>query len=450
MTFRGSHVLVVGLGKSGLGAVRLLRGEGARVRAVDSRPLSDLPDVQNLVDREEISFAADNEAALEAVDLVVPSPGVPLSHPVLAGATARGIPLVGEVELAWHFLQGPIAAITGSNGKTTTTALTGHIFSAAGIPAQVGGNIGVAVTAMAPLSRHLQWNILELSSFQLETVSRFRADIAAILNITPNHLDRHGTLAAYAEAKGRILRNQRQCDAAVLNEANEMSRGFRGTTPARTVFFDGSDCAIAGDAIELFGKRLMSLREIPLPGRHNAENVMAAALMASLAGASHEAIAAAVTTFHGVPHRLEFVREFNGIRFYNDSKATSVDATRKALEALPGPLWVILGGTHKGASYLPLLPLLEEKAKGTLLIGAASPLIEQELAGKTWLIPSGTLEQALANAVAAAEPGDTVLLAPACSSYDQFRSYEHRGETFRQLVEQLASPHSPQEQQHGS
>jgi UDP-N-acetylmuramoylalanine--D-glutamate ligase len=411
MHFSGQRILILGYGKSGRAAHDLLATHGATVSIADKRAPA-LPDVPE---------------SLTGQDALVVSPGIALGHPVIQAAYSRGIPVLGEIELAWYFLRGPILAVTGTNGKTTTTSLVGHIL---GCP--VGGNIGFPATAMAAASRFLQWNVLEVSSFQLETVTHFRADIAAILNITPNHLDRHGTFEAYAAAKHNIFRNQRPADWAVLN-----ARQPEANTPAQRALFNGGAAVRNGDAIELFGARLMDVADIPLPGRHNEENVMAAAVLASLAGASHEQIAQRVATFRGVPHRLEFLREVNGVRYYNDSKATSVDATLKALEALPGPLWVILGGVDKGASYQPLAAQLAAKGRAALLIGAAAPLISRDLAGVLPLEAVGTLAAAVAHVARHAAPGDTVLLAPACASFDQFDSFEHRGDTFRRLVEAL-------------
>jgi UDP-N-acetylmuramoylalanine--D-glutamate ligase len=437
MRFTGQHVLVLGLGKSGVGAMHLLLSLGAKVTGCDSRKLSDLPDVQKLVDNSEISFTPDREALLSSVDALVVSPGISPTHSITQAAVRRGIPVVGEIELASEYLRGPILAITGSNGKTTTTSLVGHILETAKVPSQVGGNIGFAATDMIPTSNFLQWNVLELSSFQLETVSQFHAQIAAVLNITPNHLDRHGYFETYAKAKGNIFRNQRSGDWAVLNASNEASSAFAPSVYSRVARFCGEAANVNGKRVELFGKPLMSVDEIPLPGNHNLENVMAAATMASLAGAPHADIAAAVSTFKGVRHRLEFIREFQGVKFYNDSKATSVDATLKAVEALPGPLWVILGGLDKGGSYMPLAEPLRQKAKAALLIGSAAPIIEKELKDHVALDLAGNLENAIHSIVNQAQPGDTVLLAPACASYDQFKSFEHRGDTFRKLVEAL-------------
>jgi UDP-N-acetylmuramoylalanine--D-glutamate ligase len=384
-----------------------------------------------------IEFVGQAEADLTGIDFLVTSPGVPQSNELIRGAFRLGLPVLGELELAYRFLSGPVIGITGSNGKTTTTALTGHILKVAGVAAQVGGNIGLPVTELIAVSRPGQWNVLELSSFQLETVSEFHAQIAAVLNVTPNHLDRHGDFATYARTKGRIFGNQSETDHAVLNAGNETSAAYANVTVARKQFFGGAETQVVGGEIILEGERLMSAAEAPLPGRHNLENIMAAALMSRLAGAGLEAIAEGVRSFAGVPHRLEFVREIQGVRYYNDSKATSVDATLKALEALNGPLWVILGGVDKGGSYLPLESELRAKAKTVLLIGKATPIIAAELGGRVNVVECGDLETALARASSEAVAGDSVLLAPACASYDQFTSFEHRGDRFKSLVKEL-------------
>jgi UDP-N-acetylmuramoylalanine--D-glutamate ligase len=424
-----SHTfLVLGLGKSGLGSAALLRRQGAKVLATDDRHHESSAD---------FTFLPPAEAAATRYDALVISPGVPLSHPVAAAARAHGLPILGEVELAFQFLQGPVAASTGSNGKTTTTSLIGAMLEAAQVPAQVGGNIGFAVTGMTLTSRPLQWNVLEISSFQLESISSFHPQIAAVLNVTPNHLDRHGDYESYHAAKGRIFANQKAADWAVLNQADPGSSAYSPKLLSRVAWFQGAAAHLDGDRLELFGRPLMPVSDVRLPGAHNLENVMAAAVVSSLAGASHEAIAQAAASFKGVPHRLEFIRESHGVKYYNDSKATSVDATLKALAALPAPLWLILGGKGKGASYSPLLPLLEGKAKAVLVIGEDAPNIERDLASAVRLVPAGSLAAAIEFAARSASPGDTVLLAPACASYDQFTSYEHRGDTFRQLVEAL-------------
>jgi UDP-N-acetylmuramoylalanine--D-glutamate ligase len=352
--------------------------------------------------------------------------------------------VIGEVELAARFLKGRTIGITGSNGKTTTTALVGHILQDSGIAVQVGGNIGTPVTAMIESSRPDQWNVLELSSFQLETISEFHADVAVALNVTQNHLDRHHTFANYAAAKGRLFETQNAGSFAILNADDPTCVGYASITAASPLWFSGTRAVTPGvwlaDGKILFdGEPLMDTGEIPIRGLHNIENTMAAAAAARLAGASLASIAAAVRTFKAVEHRLEFVRTLNGVDFYNDSKATSVDATLKALTAFSGGLWVILGGKDKGLDYTLLRAPLAAKAHAALLIGAAAAKIAEQLDGALPLERSETLENAVRFVHAHARPGDTVLLAPACASFDQFKSYEHRGQVFKSLVQKLES-----------
>jgi UDP-N-acetylmuramoylalanine--D-glutamate ligase len=371
------------------------------------------------------------------------SPDVPADLPPLQSARRRGARVVGEVELAAPYLKGRNIGITGSNGKTTTTSLIGHILRHAGLPVQVGGNIGTAVTAMIDSSRDDGWNVLELSSFQLETISQFRAHIGLALNVTQNHLDRHHTFENYAAAKGRLFETQQPGDFAVLNAEDPVCVSYASRTAASVEWFSSRrkvapGAQLCGDKLVLHGKLLIERGEIPIRGLHNVENVLAASIAAACAGAPHETIAAAVRTFKAVEHRLEFVRQVRGIDFYNDSKATSVDATLKALDAFNGGVWIILGGKDKGLDYTTLRGPLAAKSRAALLIGAATPKIASALSGAVPLIEAGTLDAAIAHAYAHGQPGDTVLLAPACASFDQFRSFEHRGEVFKEIVNRLA------------
>jgi UDP-N-acetylmuramoylalanine--D-glutamate ligase len=306
----------------------------------------------------------------------------------------------------------------------------------------VGGNIGVPLTAMIDSSSDDGWNVLELSSFQLETIETFRAHIALVLNITQNHLDRHHTFENYGSAKRRIVETQLSGDFAVLNADDPVCVEFARHTAASVEWFSGSHKVSPGahlcaDKLVLDSSLLMTVGEIPIRGRHNVENVLAASIAAARAGVSHESIAAAVRTFRAVEHRLEFVRKVDGVDYYNDSKATSVDATLKAIDAFPGGLWVILGGKDKGLDYSALRDSLAQKARAVLLIGAAAGKIGQQIEGAAPLVNVGTLDGAIAHARAHAVAGDTVLLAPACASFDQFKSFEHRGETFKKLVGDL-------------
>jgi len=435
----GKRVLTVGMGRSGLAAVELLAAQGARVQATDLKPLAELPEAASRLVRLGVEFHIQSPEVFQAAEVIVISPGVPADLELLEQARRRGVPVLGEVELAGQFLQGKIIGITGSNGKTTTTALAGHLLRGAGVPAQLGGNIGEAACGMVAASRPDQWNVLELSSFQLETIERFRAAIAVALNLTPDHLDRHHDFAAYAAAKARLFETQTAEDIAVLNADDAACVEYSRRTRARTFWFSlkkpvHPGMYLAGDQLWSGGEPFLESRRVPLRGRHNLENTLAAACAAHLAGAGLADIAAAVETFPGVEHRLEFVAHVSGVDFYNDSKATNVDATLKALEAFDGGLWVILGGKDKGAPYTPLRALLAAKARAALLIGAAAPIIARQLEGAVPLLDCGVLEEAVRTAFQRAVPGDTVLLAPACASFDQFKNYEHRGRAFKQLV----------------
>lgn len=440
--YSGTAALVVGMKRSGIAAAELLAREGARVRATDLKPLEELPEAGEVLERLHIPFERQSPAVFDDAQLIVLSPDVPADLAPLEAARARGAKVIGEIELAAPFLRGRNIGITGTNGKTTTTSLIGHIFREAGVPSQVGGNIGKPATTMIESSREDGWNVLELSSFQLETIIDFHAHIAVALNVTQNHLDRHHTFANYVAAKGRLFETQRAEDEAVLNCEDPICEGYASLTPARLNWFSSRREAapgayLHGDQLFLDSTPLMAASEVPIRGRHNLENVMAAAIASARVGVPHEAIAAAVRTFHAVEHRLEFVRNLSGVDFYNDSKATSVDATLKALDAFDGGLWVILGGKDKGLDYSPLRLPLSHKAREAVLIGAAAEKIAKELNGSVTLTQAGTLDDAIQHAFANAKPGDTVLLAPACASFDQFRSYEHRGETFKQLVNAL-------------
>ena len=433
MKIQGATVLVAGMAKSGLAAIQLLKKHGAaRVIATDKKPF-DAAAVQ--VDE----FRLQSPQAFEGVDLIVLSPGVPLNA---VPATIK-TPVIGDLELTAPFLKGRTIGITGSNGKTTTTSMIGHILKESGIACQVGGNIGVPPAAMVETSQDDQWNVLELSSFQLETIQEFRAHIGVCLNITPDHLDRHGTLDAYVAAKRRLFETQAEKDYSVLNADDAICSSFAQFTRSQTDWFSTSlSVAPPGFCLDPYGALrsqagfLMWAREIPVRGRHNIENTLAAAAAAHLAGATLSQIGAAVKTFKAVEHRLEFVRDWNGIAFYNDSKATNVDASLKAIDAFDQGLWIILGGRDKDSDYTVLRESLEHKAKHVLLIGAAAEKIASQLKGLP-LTHAQDLKTAIEIAAAQATQGDTVLLAPACASFDQFDNYEHRGRVFKSLVNSL-------------
>lgn len=451
MEFTGKHVLVIGTKRSGRAAIERLGKRGAHVRAMDAQPLT--PDERAHFAALQVPVVSQEQQNLTEQgrdpDLIVLSPAVPYDLPMLSEARERGVAVIGEVELASYFLKGPVAGITGSNGKTTTTALTGHLLRECGVPCQVGGNIGTAITSLIESSADDQWNVIELSSFQLETISRFHASIAACLNVTPDHLDRHHTFEAYAAAKARLFETQRSADSAVLNYDDATCRRYAERAKAEVFWFSASQpvprgISLAGADLCFERKPFMPRSQIGLRGLHNVENVMAACLVAYLAGAKLAELGAAVESFPGVEHRIEFVRELDGVQYFNDSKATNVDAALKAIDAFPHNLWIILGGKDKGSDYSALRAPLHERAKAALLIGAeggyayaAAPLIRETLSGSVPLIGCGTLDRAVEYARKHAQPGDTVLLAPACASFDQFQNYEERGRTFKHLVAEL-------------
>jgi UDP-N-acetylmuramoylalanine--D-glutamate ligase len=446
MELKNKRVLVVGLGKSGLAAAQFLKERGATVTVSDARPATLIKELPSLLDQ---GFAVETGShgllTFRRQDLIVVSPGVPMTTPELMQVKAMGMRVIGEMELGAQYLRGELIAITGSNGKTTTTTLLGEILKAAGLPTLVGGNIGTPVTAMVAESGATSWSVLEVSSFQLETIEAFRPRIAMVLNITPDHLDRHGSFEAYAAAKARITENQTAEDFLILNGENKAAQMVAARTKAQIYWFSGrrpikQGAFVHGGSV-LFvpsegakAEPVMPVAEIPLAGSHNVENVLAAVCAARLAGVSSEVIRAAVASFKAVEHRLEFVRELGGVRYYNDSKATNVDATEKAIAAFPGGVHLILGGKDKDSDYTTLEPLLRERVKTVITIGSAAEKIERQLAGIAKIESAETLARAVARAQEIAIASDTVLLAPACASFDQFENYEHRGRVFKELV----------------
>ncbi len=447
MELKGKKVLVVGLGKSGLAAALFLRRRGAHVTVSDIRSAEALAkDIPALLD-EGIMVETGGHGLLtfRRQDLIVVSPGVPLNTPELAQVKSFGLPVIGELELAARFLKGKTLAITGSNGKTTTTALVGEILEKAGIPTLVGGNIGVPVVALIEQSSDETWSVLEVSSFQLESTERFHPVIAVILNITPDHLDRHGSFENYALAKERIFAAQNENDFVILNADNARAAQAAARSVAKVYFFSVEHSVLQGawvedgflvyrgtkgDPIE----KIMPLSGVPLKGAHNVENVLAAVCASRLAGATAEQVRSGVESFQAVEHRLEFVAKINGVDFYNDSKATNVDATAKAIASFSSGIHVILGGKDKNSDYTQLAQLLRERVRAVYTIGSAAAKIENELRGVVPILSCETLDNAVCAAGSAARPGEVVLLAPACSSFDQFENYEQRGKVFKELV----------------
>ncbi len=449
MDVKGKRVLVVGLGKSGVASALFLESRGARVTVSDSKSEDQLrEEIPALLDRGiVVETGKHGERTSRDQDLIVVSPGVPFDVQPLQNARRLNIPVIGEIELAAQSLKGKIVAITGSNGKTTTTTLTGEIIASGGSQALVGGNIGTPAISFADQSSPATWVVLEISSFQLETIQTFRPKIAAILNITPDHLDRHGSMEAYTAAKARIFENQTSEDFAVLNLDNEITARMGSGIKSKVYQFSRERDIERGTFIKAghivfrdAGKstQIMPLEEITLKGTHNVENVLASCCIGMLAGVAPEKIRRAVRDFKAVEHRLEFVATVNGVQYFNDSKATNVDATIKALESFPKNIHVILGGKDKGSDYTVLNDLLRKRVKQVYTIGAAAQKIEQQIGNTVPVVSAGTLEVAVRKASQAAQKGDIVLLAPACASFDQFQSYEHRGRAFKEIVQELA------------
>ena len=443
----GKRVLVVGLARTGVVTALFSAGYGATVTATDERPEAELGETAAKLRAAgvKLELGGHNSDSFAKQDLIVVSPGVPAKLPALELARARSIPVWSEIELAWQFLRGKLIAITGSNGKTTTTSLVAHILQTASIPTLVGGNIGTPLLALVENSMDTTVTVAEISSFQLETIEKFRPEIGVLLNLRPDHLDRHASFDEYALAKMRMFENQIERDIAVLN-ADDPEITRRMPTKPHIFWFSRQKRVAAGAFLrdgQIFFRNegsevaLARREEIPLRGEHNVENVLAACAAAYLAGAEPGAIASGIKTFKSVEHRLEFVAEISGVQFYNDSKATNVDAAVKAIEAFPGSLIVILGGKDKGSPYTPLRELLHERARLAILIGVAAHKIAEDLGDSVPLNNAGTLDRAVEIAMQNAQAGDTVLLAPACSSFDQFENFEHRGRRFKELIANL-------------
>jgi UDP-N-acetylmuramoylalanine--D-glutamate ligase len=448
MDLANKRVLVVGLGKSGVASALFLKAHGARVTVSDTKSGDELRnEIPVLLDHGiTVETGGHGERTFRGQDLIVVSPGVPVDAPPLVQARALGESVIGEIELAALFLPGPIIAITGSNGKTTTTTLTGEIMTAAGFSALVGGNIGTPAISLAEHAKPETVIVLEVSSFQLETVQTFRPKVAVVLNVTPDHLDRHRTFEIYVDAKARVFENQQGSDFAVLNADDATCVAMAARTRAQVFWFSRLKEVQLGAWVRegniLFRdatgqKEIMQVAEIPLKGAHNLENVLAAVCAGALMGCAPEKIRQAVRDFKAVEHRLEYVATIRGVDYYNDSKATNVDATIKALESFPANIHLILGGKDKGSDYAVLNDLLRQRVKRVYTIGAAAAKIESQIKGVE-VVHTETLESAIRKAYAVAQAGDVVLLAPACASFDQFKSYEHRGKMFKEVVRGLA------------
>jgi UDP-N-acetylmuramoylalanine--D-glutamate ligase len=446
----GKRVLVVGLGRSGVASALFLKAQGARVTVSDAKSEDQLrQEIPALLDQGiTVETGGHGERTFQDQDLIVVSPGVPADAEPLVQARALGQPVIGEIELASQFFSGTIVAITGSNGKTTTTSLTGEVLACGGLDTAVGGNIGTPAISLVSASGPQTFMVLEVSSFQLETIRSFHPKLAVILNVTPDHLDRHRTFTAYIDAKARIFENQTDRDFALLN-ADDPSCVELAARARAPVYWFSRKRGLERGAFAIDGRimyrsdgldeDIMPVPEIPLKGSHNLENVLAAVLTGRLLGCAAEKIRSAVRAFKAVEHRLEYVRTIDGVDYYNDSKATNVDATIKALESFPAKIQLIQGGKYKGSEYRVLASLVQERVKCVYTIGVAAEKIESEIKSAAKIVASGTLERAVNQAAESARAGDIVLLAPACASFDQFENYEHRGRVFKELVAKLPS-----------
>ncbi len=430
-------VLVVGMARSGLAVAKLLKGQGVAVFATDSDRSGLEPEFNRLGVPYETG-RHDLKKFINAREIVI-SPGVPLDSGPLVAARENEVPIVSELEVASRYLKGDIVAITGSNGKTTTTKLIGEILARGDRPVQVGGNIGIAASDLVERSSDETVNVLEVSSFQLDAIVDFRPDVALLLNVTPDHMDRYADFAAYRDAKFNLFRNQSDSDCAVLNFDDPECYPAPEWLASRQLLFSSSrwldsGASVSGDDLFVLGRKILSLGEIPLRGRHNVDNVLAACLVADLHGISLESMASTIRSFAGVEHRLETAGAIDGIEFVNDSKATNVDSAVKAVESFDANVIVIVGGTDKGASYEPLVSAMEGRVKQVLLIGDAADKLEDAIGHRLSAARAASMDDAVAQALDSGQAGDVVLLAPACSSFDMFANYEERGRAFKRAV----------------
>lgn len=447
MELKDKKILVVGLARTGASVARFLAGRGARVTVTDKREREAVASFIESLQGRDITFelGRHGDETFLTADMIVVSPGVPMDIPQLRLAASQGIPVISEIELAYRFIEAPIAAITGTNGKTTTTTLTGEIFKGCGFTTFVGGNIGKPLIDQVTSGERVDRVVAEISSFQLEGIERFRPRVAVLLNITEDHLDRYASFQEYRDAKARVFANQTSDDFAVLNVDDPLVAGYAKKIAARVVpmsrhcaleqgifYRDGIITFTWEGRVERFPTSAFKLR-----GVHNLDNCMAALATALLMGCESSPALAAVESFPGLPHRMELVATVNGVAYYNDSKGTNVGSVVKSLESFPGPITLIAGGRDKGGEYGPLAGLVRERVSRLILLGEAKERIREALGHLADTILVGSLEEAVQEAHRLARPGEIVLFSPACSSFDMFRNYEERGERFAELVRSL-------------
>ncbi|PKN52790.1 MAG: UDP-N-acetylmuramoyl-L-alanine--D-glutamate ligase [Deltaproteobacteria bacterium HGW-Deltaproteobacteria-13] len=447
MDFTGKKIVVIGMGKTGIAAARFLGKQGANVVVTDEKsPDQWSGEFQQIAREKWLATGEYNVRVLEGASMVVPSPGIPPDNEILIAAQKNNIPVVSEIELAYWFIKVPIIAVTGTNGKTTTTTLLGEILKRSGKKTFVGGNIGNPLIEYADTAQEDDFIVAEISSFQLQWVEKFRPFVAILLNITCDHVNYHGSFAGYRSVKARIFANQTKTDLAILNDTDQEQDEIAGDIGAQMMKFSSRDILSRGIFIEndhivlrMPGRdeEQYPLSIINLPGRHNVENVMAAIMAARFCGCSQEDIIAAVRDFRGLPHRIEFVDEKNSVKFYDDSKGTNVGSVLRALETFAQPVILLLGGRDKDGDFESLKPLLKTKAKKVVLFGEARGRIASLIGEDVPILQETRLREAILNAYKNAQPGDIVLLSPGCASFDEFANYKERGNFFKDVVRSL-------------
>ncbi|MFO7665417.1 MAG: UDP-N-acetylmuramoyl-L-alanine--D-glutamate ligase [Desulfobacterales bacterium] len=460
MKISGEKVVVAGLGKTGMSVALFLKKRGAQVTVTDSSADRELADRADSLGKMgiKVELGFHNPDIFEKAGLIVLSPGVPHTIGPVMRAVELGVPVIGEIELASKFIKEPVVAISGTNGKTTVTTLAGKMLEESGLNVFVGGNIGNPLIDYVDNKKKAEIIVAEISSFQLDTIGTFRPGISVLLNITKDHLDRYADFNAYVKSKGRIFENQEGCDICIFNASDKNIRSMAGNIRCRKIPFSGEEHLkgykeyakilndridfnieknLAGSDLILSGNFSLSLSEIGIPGRHNIENVAAAALASLAAGGNAAGIRSALKKFRGLPHRIERVAEINGTEYYDDSKATTVDSVTKALEVFGRPVILIMGGRNKGSDFSLLKNSVTKHVKKLIVLGEAREEIKAYLGDIVDTVPAESMEDSVDIAHGSAEPGDVVLLSPACSSFDMFTSYSHRGEIFRRSVERL-------------
>ncbi len=446
---QSNKAAIIGIGKTGLATAAFLAKKGVRIALTDQKPISEWKEALSFLDNlhAKWNIAPYDPRILADVDLVVPSPGVYPANPILVEAVRRGVPIWSELELAFRHLKTPLVAITGTNGKTTTTSLLGEILRKAEKKVFVGGNIGDPLIGYTDGPQDADWAVVEVSSFQLQWVQTFHPQISILLNVTPDHIDYHGSLASYRKTKERIFANQTSGDLAILNGCEQESVSLGGRLKAQTEFFSSAGKPARGifiDTNKLIHISANTKREeypldmIHLPGRHNLENVMAVIIAARCCGCPPADIMEAVKGFRGLPHRIEYVCEKNGVKFYDDSKGTNVGAVARAIESFKQPIILLLGGRDKEGAFQTLIPFIKKGVKEMVLFGEARQKIYDLIGNTVQTSIQTTLKEAVKAAFEHSAHGDAVLLSPGCASFDEFNNYKERGDYFQEWVKQLA------------